>query len=71
MSKVYAIDGITPVMLHGFPGRDTVVGAESTIAALAFVKAEGSIPTRSLEPDRKSIDIPGSVPRSQLKKKHA
>jgi phenylacetic acid degradation protein len=140
-------------MLHGFPGKDTVVGAESTIghgavlhgcvvgrgalvgmncvvndnaevgedavvAALAFVKAEEVIPARSLavgipakvlrnlsaeelrwkrdnmrlyqqlavrsattmqqvealtaiEPDRKRIDIPGSVPLSELKKKHA
>lgn len=140
-------------MLHGFPGKDTVVGAESTIghgavlhgcvvrrgalvgmncvvndnavvgedamvAALAFVKAEDSIPARSLavgiparvlrtltaqelrwkednmhlyqqlamrsaqtmqlvealtevEPHRKTIDIPGSMPLSELKKKHA
>ena len=140
-------------MLHGFPGKDTVVGAEATIghgavlhgcvvgrgalvgmncvvndnaevgeeavvAALAFVKAEDAIPARSLavgipakvirtlspqelrwkkdnmhlyqqlavrsattmrevdalteiEPDRKRIDIPGAVPLSELKKKHA
>lgn len=139
-------------MLHGFPGKDTVVGAESTIghgavlhgcvvgrgaligmnavvndnaeigedavvAALAFVKAEDRIAPRSLaagipaktkrilseqelqwkkdnmhlyqqlaarsattmrevealtavEPNRKRIDIPGSVPLSELKKKH-
>jgi phenylacetic acid degradation protein len=139
-------------MLHGFPGKDTVVGAESTIghgavlhgcvvrrgalvgmncvvndnaevgedaviAALAFVKAEDSIPARSLavgiparvvrplsaqelrwkkdnmhlyqslaqrcartmqlvealtepEENRKSIKIPGSIPLSELKKKH-
>ncbi|MGH8668331.1 MAG: phenylacetic acid degradation protein PaaY [Burkholderiales bacterium] len=139
-------------MLHGFPGKDTVVGAESTIghgavlhgcvvgrgaligmnavindnaevgedavvAALAFVKAEArvlprtlvaGIPARQLrilseqelqwkkdnmhlyqqlavrsattmrevealtavEPNRKRIDIPGSVPLSELKKKH-
>jgi len=140
-------------MLHGFPGKDTVVGAEATIghgavlhgcvvgrgaligmncvvndnaevgedavvAALAFVKAEDSIPARSLavgiparilrsltteelrwkkdnmhlyqqlavrsattmrevealtavEPNRKRIDIPGAIPLSELKKKHA
>jgi phenylacetic acid degradation protein len=140
-------------MLHGFPGKDTVVGAEATIghgavlhgcvigrgalvgmncvvndnavvgedavvAALAFVKAEASIPPRSLavgipakvqrtltaeelhwkkdnmhlyqqlavrsastmrevealtavEPNRKRIDIPGAIPLSELKKKHA
>jgi phenylacetic acid degradation protein len=140
-------------MLHGFPGKDTVVGAESTIghgavlhgcvvrrgalvgmncvvndnaevgedaviAALAFVKAEDSIPARSLavgiparvvrtlsarelrwkkdnmhlyqqlavrsartmelvealtepEANRKSIAIPGAIPLSELKKKHA
>ena len=139
-------------MLHGFPGKDTVVGAGSTIghgavlhgcvvgrgalvgmncvvndnaevgedavvAALAFVKAEDRIPARSLavgipakvlrtlsaqelrwkddnmrlyqelavrsskmqlvealtqvEPNRKRIDIPGSIPLSELKKKHA
>jgi len=140
-------------LLHGFPGKDTVVGAEATIghgavlhgcvvrrgalvgmnavvndnaeigedavvAALAFVKAEDSIPARSLaagipakvlrtlsaqelewkkdnmhlyqqlavrsattmklvealtqvEPGRPTIDIPGSVPLSELKKKHA
>ena len=140
-------------MLHGFPGKDTVVGAEATIghgavlhgcvvgrgalvgmncvvndnaevgeeavvAALAFVKAEDKIPARSLavgipakvirtlspqelrwkkdnmhlyqqlavrsattmkevealseiEPNRKRIDIPGAVPLSELKKKHA
>ena len=140
-------------MLHGFPGKDTVVGAEATIghgavlhgcvvgrgalvgmncvvndnaevgeeavvAALAFVKAEDKIPARSLavgipakvirtlspqelrwkkdnmhlyqqlavrsattmkevealsevEPNRKRIDIPGSIPLSELKKKHA
>jgi phenylacetic acid degradation protein len=139
-------------MLHGFPGKDTVVGAESTIghgavlhgcavgrgaligmnavvndnaevgedavvAALAFVKAEARIEGRTLvagiparhirtlteqelrwkkdnmhlyqqlavrsaatmrevealtavEPHRKRIDIPGSVPLSELKKKH-
>ena len=139
-------------MLHGFPGKDTVVGAESTIghgavlhgcvvergaligmnavvndnavvgedamvAALAFVKAEDRIPPRSLaagipakpkrslseqelrwkhdnmqlyqqlavrsattmrevealsaaEPNRRRIDIPGSYPLSELKKKH-
>ena len=140
-------------MLHGFPGKDTVVGAESTIghgavlhgcvvrrgalvgmhcvvndnaevgedavlAALAFVKAEDVIPARALavgipakvlrtlsaeelrwkkdnmhlyqqlavrsaqtmrevealpavEPGRKRVDIPGSIPLSELKKKHA
>jgi phenylacetic acid degradation protein len=140
-------------MLHGFPGKDTVVGAEATIghgavlhgcvigrgalvgmncvvndnaevgedavvAALAFVRAEASIPARSLavgipakvqrtlspeelrwkkdnmhlyqqlavrsattmrevealtavEPNRKRIDIPGAIPLSELKKKHA
>ena len=139
-------------MLHGFPGKDTVVGAESTIghgavlhgciirrgaligmncvvndnaevgedavvAALAFIKAEArvearmlvaGIPARALrklseqelrwkednmrlyqalatrsskmklvdalptvEPGRKRIDIPGAVPLSELKKKHA
>lgn len=140
-------------MLHGFPGKDTVVGAEATIghgavlhgcvvrrgalvgmncvvndnaevgedavvAALAFVKAEDVIPARSLavgipakvirtlsaqelrwkkdnmqlyqqlavrsaatmqqvealtevEPNRHRIDIPGSIPLSELKKKHA
>ena len=136
-------------MLHGFPGKDTVVGAEATVghgavlhgcvvkrgaligmnsvvndnaevgedavvAAMAFVKAEGRIPARSLaagiparvlrelsaeeiqwkkdnmhlyqklaqrsaqtmqrvealtavEPGRKRIDIPGSIPLSELK----
>ena len=140
-------------MLHGFPGKDTVVGAEATIGhgavlhgcvvgrgalvgmncvvndnaevgeeavvgALAFVKAEDKIPARSLavgipakvirtlspqelrwkkdnmhlyqqlavrsattmkevealsevEPNRKRVDIPGSIPLSELKKKHA
>jgi phenylacetic acid degradation protein len=140
-------------MLHGFPGKDTVVGAKSTIghgavlhgcvirrgalvgmncvvndnaevgedavvAALAFVRAEAKIPGRSLaagiparvlrelsgqeigwkrdnmqlyqqlavrsagsmqevealtapEPGRKRIDIPGSIPLSELKKKSA
>jgi phenylacetic acid degradation protein len=138
-------------LLHGFPGKDTVVGAESTIghgavlhgcvigrgaligmncvvndnaevgedavvAALAFVKAEArveprmlvaGIPARALrtlteaelrwkrdnmrlyqelavrssnmklvdalpevEPGRRRIDIPGSVPLSELKKNH-
>jgi phenylacetic acid degradation protein len=139
-------------MLHGFPGKDTVVGAEVTVghgavlhgcvvkrgaligmncvvndnaevgedamvAALAFVRAEARIPARSLavgiparvireisedelgwkrdnmrlyqqlavrssrsmqevealtevEPGRKRIDIPGSIPLSELKKKH-
>src|SRR5687767_4411839 len=138
-------------MLHGFPGKDTVVGAESTIghgavlhgcvigrgaligmncvvndnaevgedavvAALAFVKAEArveprmlvaGIPARALrtlteaelrwkrdnmrlyqelavrssnmklvdalpevEPGRRRIDIPGSVPLSEMKKNH-
>ncbi len=139
-------------MLHGFPGKDTVVGTEATIghgavlhgcvvgrgalvgmncvvndnaevgedavvAALAFVKAEARIPARSLaagiparvlrelseqevrwkkdnmllyqelaersaktmhevealtevEPGRKRIDIPGSIPLSELKKRH-
>jgi phenylacetic acid degradation protein len=138
-------------MLHGFPGKDTVVGAEVTVghgavlhgcvvrrgaligmncvvndnaevgedavvAALAFVKAEAKIPARSLaagipakvlrelsaqeiqwkrdnlllyqqlaersagtmqevealarpEPNRKRIDIPGSIPLSELKKR--
>jgi len=136
-------------MLHGFPGKDTVVGPEATIghgavlhgcvirrgalvgmnavvndnaevgedamvAALAFVKAEARIPARSLaagiparvlreltpeelqwkkdnmllyqqlaersartmrrvealsavEPGRKRIDIPGSIPLSEMK----
>jgi len=140
-------------MLHGFPGKDTVVGAEATIghgavlhgcvvrrgalvgmncvvndnaevgedavvAALAFVKAEHRIPARALavgipakvvrtlsaqevrwkkdnmqlyqqlavrsaatmqrvealteiEENRKSIAIPGAIPLSELKKKHA
>ena len=140
-------------MLHGFPGKDTVVGPEVTVghgailhgcvvrrgaligmncvvndnaevgehavvAALAFVKAESRIPPRALvagipakvlrqlsdeeirwkddnmqlyqalavrsattlqavealtrpEPDRKRIDIPGAIPLSELKKKHA
>lgn len=139
-------------MLHGFPGKDTVVGAESTIghgavlhgcvvrrgalvgmnavvndnaevgedavvAALAFVKAEARIPARALaagiparvlremsgqeiqwkhdnmllyqqlaerskrtmqevealtEPEagRKRIDIPGSIPLSEMKKRY-
>ena len=140
-------------MLHGFPGKDTVVGAGATIghgavlhgcvvrrgalvgmncvvndnaevgedaviAALAFVKAEAKVEARTLvagiparalrtlsaqelrwkkdnmhlyqqlaersattmrevealtevEPNRKRIDIPGAVPLSELKKKHA
>jgi len=140
-------------MLHGFPGKDTVVGAEVTVghgavlhgcvigrgalvgmnsvvnynaevgedavvAALAFVRAEAKIPPRALaagiparvlrqlsdqelawkrdnmvlyqklaersattmqevealtavEPHRKRIDIPGAIPLSELKKKHA
>ena len=140
-------------MLHGFPGKDTVVGAEATVghgailhgcvvrrgalvgmncvvndnaevgehavvAALAFVKAEARIPARSLvagiparvlrplsddetrwkddnmhlyqalavrssttlqevealtrvEPNRKRIDIPGAIPLSEMKRKHA
>lgn len=140
-------------MLHGFPGKDTVVGPEVTVghgailhgcvvrrgaligmncvvndnaevgehavvAALAFVKAEGRIPARALvagipakvlrqlsdeeirwkddnmrlyqslavrsattmhevealtrpEPNRKRIDVPGAIPLSELKKKHA
>jgi phenylacetic acid degradation protein len=140
-------------MLHGFPGKDTVVGAEVTVghgavlhgcvvrrgaligmncvvndnaevgeeamvAALAFVKAESRIAPRSLvagiparvlrelsaqelkwkrdnmrlyqqlavrsletmqevealtevEPGRKRIDIPGAIPLSELKAKHA
>src|SRR3954463_153460 len=140
-------------MLHGFPGKDTVVGPEVTVghgailhgcvvrrgaligmnsvvndnadvgehaivAALAFVKAEARVPARALaagiparvmrelsdqeirwkkdnmqlyqqlaerslktmqevealtevEPDRKRIDIPGAIPLSELKKKHA
>jgi len=103
-------------MLHGFPGKDTVVDA--VLAALAFVRAEDTIPARSLalgipakvvralsaqelrwkkdnmrlyqqlavrsartmepvealteiEKGRKRIDIPGAVPLSELKKKHA
>ena len=140
-------------ILHGFPGKDTVVGAEVTVghgavlhgcvvrrgalvgmncvvndnaevgedavvAALAFVKAEARIPARALaagiparvlrelseeelrwkhdnmllyqglavrsattmreiealtevEPHRGRIDIPGAIPLSELKKKHA
>ena|SRR4051794_40024915 len=140
-------------MLHGFPGKDTVVGPEVTVghgailhgcivrrgaligmncvvndnaevgehavvAALAFVRAEARIPARTLaagipakvvrelsaeeirwtndnmrlyqdlavrsattletvealttpEPGRKRIDIPGAIPLSELKKKHA
>jgi len=140
-------------MLHGFPGKDTVVGPgvtvghgavlhgcvvqrgaligmncvindnaevgeDSVIAALAFVRAEAKIPPRSLaagipakvlrelsaaeikwkrdntalyeqlavrsaktmrrvdalteiEPGRKSIEIPGSIPLSELKAKKA
>ncbi|MGQ0655749.1 MAG: phenylacetic acid degradation protein PaaY [Betaproteobacteria bacterium] len=140
-------------VLHGFPGKDTVVGPEVTVghgavlhgcvirrgalvgmncvindnaevgedavvAALAFVRAEAHIPARSLaagiparvlrelseqelawkrenmqvyqqlavrsastmqevealtapEPGRKRIDVPGSIPLSELKKKSA
>ena len=140
-------------MLHGFPGKDTVVGPEVTVghgailhgcvvrkgaligmncvvndnaevgehavvAALAFVKAEARIPARMLvagipakvlrqlsdaeigwkddnmqlyqqlavrsattmqevealtrvEPHRRRIDIPGAIPLSEMKKKHA
>jgi phenylacetic acid degradation protein len=140
-------------MLHGFPGKDTVVGPEVTVghgailhgcvvrrgaligmncvvndnaeigehavvAALAFVKAESRVPAGALaagipakvlrqlseeevrwkndnmqlyqqlavrsattmqpvealtkiEPNRKRIDIPGAIPLSELKKKHA
>ena len=140
-------------MLHGFPGKDTVVGAEVTVghgailhgcvvkrgalvgmncvvndnaevgehavvAALAFVKAEAKIPARALvagiparvlrqlsdeevrwkddnmqlyqqlavrsvttmrevealtqvEPNRRRIDIPGAIPLSEMKKRHA
>jgi phenylacetic acid degradation protein len=140
-------------MLHGFPGKDTLVGPDVTVghgavlhgcvvrrgaligmnavvndnaevgedaivAALAFVKAEARLPARSLaagiparvlrslsddevrwkddntrlyrelagrshaslrevealaapEPGRRRIDIPGSYPLSELKKRHA
>ena len=140
-------------MLHGFPGKDTVVGAEATVghgavlhgcvvrrgaligmncvvndnaevgedavvAAMAFVKAEARIPARALavgiparvlkqvsdeeiawkrdnmllyqqlaersaktmrevealaevEKNRRRIEIPGAIPLSELKKKHA
>ena len=139
-------------LLHGFPGKDTVVGAEATVghgavlhgcvvrrgalvgmncvvndnaevgedamvAALAFVRAEACIPARSLaagiparvlrrltdeevrwkddnmrlyqklgersraslrevealtqaEPNRRRLEIPGSLPLSELKKRH-
>ena len=139
-------------LLHGFPGKDTVVGAQATVghgavlhgcvvgrgaligmncvvndnaevgehavvAALAFVKAEARIPARALaagiparvlrsvtdeeirwkddnarlyqqlavrsattlqevealtepEPQRRRLDIPGSIPLSELKKRH-
>jgi phenylacetic acid degradation protein len=139
-------------MVHGFPGKDTVVGAEATIghgavlhgcvvrrgaligmnavvndnaevgedavvAALGFVKAEDKVEARTLvagiparplraltdqelgwkkdnmhlyqqlavrsaatmtevealtavEPNRRRIDVPGSIPLSELKKKH-
>lgn len=139
-------------LLHGFPGKDTVVGAQATVghgavlhgcvvrrgalvgmncvvndnaevgedamvAALAFVRAEACIPARSLaagiparvlrtltdeevrwkddnmrlyqklgersraslrevealtqaEPNRRRLEIPGSLPLSELKKRH-
>jgi phenylacetic acid degradation protein len=81
-------------MLHAFPGRDTVVGAESTIghgAVLhgcvvrrgALVGMNCVVNVRSArtmelvealtepEENRKSIAIPGAIPLSELKKKHA
>jgi phenylacetic acid degradation protein len=140
-------------MLHGFPGKDTVVGPQVTVghgailhgcvvrkgalvgmncvvndnaevgehavvAALAFVRAQSRIPPRALaagipakvlrpitdeelrwkddnmqlyqqlavrsaatmqevealtriEPDRRRIDIPGAIPLSEMKKRHA
>ena len=116
-------------MLHGFPGKDTMVGMnavvndnaevgeDAVVAALAFVKAEARIPARALaagiparvlremsgqeiqwkhdnmllyqqlaerskrtmqevealtEPEagRKRIDIPGSIPLSEMKKRY-
>jgi len=54
---------------------------DAVVAALAFVKAEARIPARALvagiparveaEPDRKRIDVPGAIPLSELKKRHA
>ena len=156
MGRIVVEDGANiqdSCMLHGFPGKVTVVGAEVTVghgavlhgcvvrrgaligmnsvvndnaevgedavvAALAFIKAEDRIPARSvaagiparvlrelsadelrwkqdnmllyqglaarsrttmnevealteIEPDRKRIDLPGSIPLSELKKKRA
>ena len=148
MPKVYAIDGITPVIdvtafvhpsavligdviigagayvgpcacLRGDFGRIVVeAGADAVVAAMAFVKAEAKIPPRSLaagiparvlrmlteeeilwkhgnaeiyrklanrsahtmqlvepltavEPGRKRIDIPDSIPLSELKARKA
>ena len=65
MPKVYSIDGIVPVV-H----PSAFVHEEAMVAAMAFVKAEARIPPRSLaapEPGRKRIDIPGSIPLSELK----
>jgi phenylacetic acid degradation protein len=109
MPKVYSIDGIVPVV-H----PSAFVHEDAVVAAMAFVKAEGRIPARSLaagiparvlrelsadeiqwkkdnmmlyqklaqrsaqsmqrvealtamEPGRKRIEIPGSIPLSELK----
>jgi len=45
---------------------------DAVVAALAFVKAEARIPARvEAEPDRKRIDVPGAIPLSELKRRHA
>ncbi len=60
-------------MLHGFPGKDTVVGAEVTVGHGAVLHgcSIGRGALREAEPDRKRIDVPGAIPLSELKKRHA
>src|SRR2546421_319698 len=119
MPKVYAIDGITPVVHpSAFVHASAVLIGDVIVGARAFVKAETRIPPRALaagiparvlrelseeelrwkhdnmllyqalaargmatmrevealtepEPRRKRIDVPGSIPLSELKKRHA
>jgi phenylacetic acid degradation protein len=64
MPKVYAIDGITPVVHpSAFVHPSAVLIGDVIVRALVEALTE-------VEPDRRSIDIPGSVPLSELKKKH-
>ena len=75
MPQVYSIDGLVPVVhpsafVHesAVLVGDVIVAARAYIGPCACLRGDfGRIVLTAIEPGRKRIDLPGSIPLSEMK----